>query len=430
MSESFAQLRGETQTLFCQADLSDWLASLQRDCKSQVESAREDTLLGADADAWAEQLAGHFAVEPLFIRRDEVELEDLGECQVDVRHDGNRAIFDNSRPVLIPGRKAVVHIPFSGDEKLLRCRPTQFSMSPPRAAINNGEVKLHIEWPHNRKPAIKAMADGLIADIERHAGWQAPDIERYNRELPNFARQIIAARRQRVLADREHLDGLGIPVRRSDDAPQTYAAPGIARRPAPSPPRRSGAAPAPMEPTLVGEFYEHILGVVSAMARGMERTPGNYASWEEEQLRDALLVLLGTHYEGQATGETFNKSGKTDILVRVDDRNVFVAECKWWSGPAGFAQSEREVPSALDQLLGYTTWRDAKLALVMFVKRNDIARVIAGARETLAAHPAFEAWHESADEGELRCRVRMPTDEARHADLAVVFVHLPREELP
>ena len=427
MSESLAQLRGETQTLFCQADLSDWLASLQRDCKAQVEGATEDTLLGADADGWADQLAERFAVQPLVIRHDEVELEDLGECQVDVRHDGNRAIFDKSQPVLIPGRKAVVHIPFSGDEKLLRCRPRQFSMSPPRAAINNGEVKLHIEWPHDRKPAIKAMTDGLISDIERHAGWQAPDIERYNRELPNFARQVIAARRQRVLAGREHLDGLGIPVRRSDDAPHTYAAPGIARRPAPSPPRRRGRAPTPMEPTLIGEFYEHILSVCSAMARGMERTPGNYASWEEEQLRDALLVLLGTHYEGQATGESFNSSGKTDILVRVEDRNVFVAECKWWSGPAAFAQPEREDPSALDQLLSYTTWRDAKLALVMFVDRKDVTRVIAKAREALEGHPAFEAWQDGGDEGELRCRVRMPTAEERHADLGVVLVHLPRQ---
>jgi hypothetical protein len=246
MSESLAQLRGETQTLFCQADLSEWLASLQRDCKAQIESASEGTLLGADADAWAVQLAERFAVEALVVRRGEAELEDLGECQVDVRHDQSRAIVDNPRPVLIPGRKAVIHIPFSGDEKLLRCRPSQFSMNPPRAAIGRGEVKLDVEWPHDRRPAIKTMVDALIADIERHAGWQAPDIERYNRELPDFARQVIAARRQRVLADRDHLDGLGIPVRRSDDAPRTYASPGIARRPAPSPPRRRGQAPAPM----------------------------------------------------------------------------------------------------------------------------------------------------------------------------------------
>ena len=126
---------------------------------------------------------------------------------MDVSHDRVRAIVDASRPVLVPGRKAVVHIHLSGNEKLLRCRKRQFSMNPPRAAIANGEVKLFFEWPHDRKPAIEAATDALIADIERPTEWQRRDIERYNRELPDFARQAIAVRRQRVLDDREHLDG-------------------------------------------------------------------------------------------------------------------------------------------------------------------------------------------------------------------------------
>ncbi len=73
MSESLAQMRGETQMLFHQAELSDWLASFQRDCKAEVASAGEDTLLGADADAWADQLAAAFAVEPLVVRREEMD---------------------------------------------------------------------------------------------------------------------------------------------------------------------------------------------------------------------------------------------------------------------------------------------------------------------------------------------------------------------
>jgi hypothetical protein len=181
-----------------------------------------------------------------------------------------------------------------------------------------------------------------------------------------------------------------------------------------------------LHPTLVGDFYDHIRRVVGAMARGMERTPGNYASWSEEQLRDALLVLLNTHYEGQVSGETFNKSGKADIIVRADDRNVFVGECKWWSGAAKFARAGRDEPSALDQLLAYATWRDAKLALVVFVDRKDMDRVLDSARDTLASHPAFTHWAADAPEGELRCRVVMPGHDDRHAELAVVFVHLPK----
>jgi hypothetical protein len=37
-------------------------------------------------------------------------------------------------------------------------------------------------------------------------------------------------------------------------------------------------------------------------------------------------VQLNRHFEGAATGETFNHRGKTDILIRVDGKNIFIAE--------------------------------------------------------------------------------------------------------
>lgn len=430
-SESLAQLRGEMQTLFAQADLADWLARLREDCKEEVLAASEQTLLGADADAWAVQLAERFAVEPLAVRGDDVWVEDLGECQVDVRHEHQtRFILDPSRPALIPGRRVVVHIPYRGDEKLLRCRPSQRSMSPPRAAIRRGEVQLCIEYPHDRRAAVRAMADALVSDIERHASWQAADVQRHNREIADFAREVIAARRQRVLADRAHLDGLGLPVRRRHDAPTTFAAPGIARRPSPmrGPAEQRPTASPPMEPTLVGEFWDHIVRVLAAATRTMERSPGDYAHWSEEQLRDNLLMLLNTHYEGGVTGETFQRAGKTDLLVRYEDRNLLVGECKWWSGAAAFAGHDRQPPSALDQLLSYTTWRDGKLALVVFVGRRDIGRVIASARTALAEHPAVASLANDVPDGQLRARVAAPGDEARTAELVVLFAHLPRDE--
>jgi len=41
-----------------------------------------------------------------------------------------------------------------------------------------------------------------------------------------------------------------------------------------------------------------------------------------------LLVNLNAVFEGQVGGEVFNHRGKTDILIRVQDNNVFVGECK------------------------------------------------------------------------------------------------------
>ena len=60
--------------------------------------------------------------------------------------------------------------------------------------------------------------------------------------------------------------------------------------------------------------------------------------------------------QGKATGETFHRAGKTDILLHEGDRNVFIAACKFWKGPKAFGE-------ATDQRLGYTTWRDSKTAI-------------------------------------------------------------------
>jgi hypothetical protein len=60
-------------------------------------------------------------------------------------------------------------------------------------------------------------------------------------------------------------------------------------------------------------------------------------------------------FKGQATGETFNFQGKTDILIRVEGKNVFIAECKFWKG-------EKALLATLDQLLSYLSWRDTKAA--------------------------------------------------------------------
>lgn len=75
---------------------------------------------------------------------------------------------------------------------------------------------------------------------------------------------------------------------------------------------------------------------------------------------------LELRYEGvTATGETFNNLGKTDVCLRYapDGSNLFIAECKFWSGHSDFL-------TTIKQLLGYLTWRDSKVAVMMFVQPN------------------------------------------------------------
>ena len=122
------------------------------------------------------------------------------------------------------------------------------------------------------------------------------------------------------------------------------------------------------EPALDQREYEHILGVLRSMALVIERSPGSFASLDEEAIRTHFLLQLNGHYEGLATGETFNSSGKTDILIRADNKNVFIAECKFWRGPKSFSDS-------IDQLFRYLSWRDSKCALLIFNQTKNSSAV-------------------------------------------------------
>jgi len=75
---------------------------------------------------------------------------------------------------------------------------------------------------------------------------------------------------------------------------------------------------------------------------------------------------INGQYEGQATGATFNFEGKTDILLRVDGKNAFIAECKFWTG-------EKQFLETIDQLLGYLSWRDTKAAILLFNRNQNFS---------------------------------------------------------
>ena len=175
-----------------------------------------------------------------------------------------------------------------------------------------------------------------------------------------------------------------------------------------------------LEPVLSDAVYEDILGIVRATCVGMERSRQTYADMGEEDRRQVLLLPLNTQYRGQASAEAFNVAGKTDILLRWEGANLFIAECKIWRGRKSFRE-------AIDQLFGYTAWRDTKLALVMFVTEQDLSAVLERATEDLEAHAQFISWGEAPNDQERRATMSWPGDDRRQAELNVFFVHLPND---
>jgi len=165
-------------------------------------------------------------------------------------------------------------------------------------------------------------------------------------------------------------------------------------------------------------IYKQILQKISYFGKNLEKLTSIHSVLDEEGFRAFFLPFLNaisvTH---TATGETFNKIGKTDILIQNQKgENVFIAECKVWSG-------EAEVPKALDQLLErYVNWRDEKLALIIFNKTvKGFTAIIDKAIDALKKHPSFKQFKGSTEAGRGSFVFQHPEDKDKTVDLELIM---------
>jgi len=171
------------------------------------------------------------------------------------------------------------------------------------------------------------------------------------------------------------------------------------------------------EPTLDDSIFREILKLCQTTGVEMERHPSIYSGKNEESLRDHFIMVLSPHFES-VTGETFNKTGKTDILIRHESANVFVAECKFWNGPKGFHRT-------IDQLLGYLTWRDSKASILFFIRTKELETVLSQIEPVAAEHSCFVRSRDRQAEGWYDFDFHLKEDSSRGVRLAVLCFHFP-----
>jgi len=130
-------------------------------------------------------------------------------------------------------------------------------------------------------------------------------------------------------------------------------------------------------------------------------------------------VQLNGQYDGQATGETFNYEGKTDILIRSGDRNIFVAECKFWDGSAKLIQT-------IDQLLGYLSWRDSKAAILLFNRNRNFSKVVEAIPQVVKTHSNFQKDEGKRGETRFRYAFRHKDDPAKVLHVTILVFDVPQ----
>lgn len=360
---------------------------------AEINSLDNNYVLKASQSELEEHFVGKVVIEPLILHSENRYIKNQSGTKIDISRDFRRELFPDER-AFVQGTKIDIAIPFEGDPMLWRIRASTFSLSGyPEIEIRNHEIVFSVSFPDD-----SAQSDHLRSEIDRNTKsfeeavqYLKNDVINHNSSAPNTVKQALTRKHTLAQSTTGAIAALGIPIERVGEEP-TFAIPAKRRAKPSALPSASKEAFKP-EPALEEKEYQHILEILRSMSLVIERNPSSFASLDEEAIRDHFLLQLNGHYEGGATGETFNASGKTDILIREENKNVFIAECKFWHGQKAFGE-------ATNQLLSYLTWRDSKCALLIFNKTKDsnaVRQKMHEAMEALTEHRKTETHKPNGD---------------------------------
>ena len=384
--------------------------------KDEVANFHADRLLNTSVDDLCQYFIDKYRIDVPILKFNEI-VADQRETKVDVSNDYRYFGDRSGQPVRVDGSTVEITVPFQGDREVFNVQPTTYSLNPPRADITDGALILRFTGVNQTPVEVKGKIEKTLKDIETNLKNLRGTATRLNSSIGQTARDVINSRREKLLAHQNLVSSLGYQLKQSVDTPKTYSAPNVRRKLRPTAPTASKAPYTP-EPELMMEDYEHILNVIHNMALVMERSPSAFKRMDEEALRTHFLVQLNGHYEGEASGETFNYEGKTDILIRSGGKNIFIGECKFWGGP-------KLLNDTIDQLLGYSAWRDTKVAVLVFNRNKDLSKVIESAKKVTLEHPNCKRFIDQKSDTHFRYIFAHRDDDNREMTLSLKIFDVP-----
>ena len=368
--------------LFCDKRFSDYRREKLEEMKDEISNLSSSELRSNSTDSLALIFAAKYT--PSQIELQEPIKEDGGEVEKDVSHREDLFIRDRSTPTYKKFQRLKIKLPFHVDPEIFRCRPGSYDLNPPLYdVLNRNEVVYYIDYttkgrePEEIREEIEEELDRWLEKVEKYVGNLNDNIEQMQEKLRGKARSAIESRREEVETKKQVMNELGVDAGGSGD--QGYVVP-EKKRDIEVPTSSGEDSPE----ILPDRTFLDILEIIDDLGINIERSAERLRDLDEESLRDIFLAGINSHYVGLATGESFNRSGKTDILLRHNNENLFVGECKFWKG-------QSQYKDAIDQLLDNLTVRDTHASLLVFSRNRKYSQMEDRVEEATKDHEQFEA---------------------------------------
>ena len=312
------------------------------------------------------------------------------------------------------------HIPVDNDFNLLKyCSSNTFSTAVISGYpyVNDGNLIFSInDYSNNNQNAEREFTSSKNNFIKK-LNLLESEVNQYNIQLPKLIDIEIKRRISKIQKMNEYKSKFSFPLKKKQNVPDVFKPHKVLTRkkiiPKPTIENKNT-----QEKYITNEDYEVILDLLQTCGKNWEHHPDTYKGRGEEALRDQLIFALAPNIEGVIAGEAYNKKGKTDISIKSGSTNLFIGECKIWTGSKGFHET-------IDQILGYLTWRDSKSAIMMFVPNKDISNVINTAASAVKEHPNFIREIKNYNPGWTNYKFHLDEDKNSYLTIAIQLYHLP-----
>ena len=407
---------------FSEHDLFQYLAEKKNDIQWEINHKSEDYILNVNETDYINYLVKKYTLDPIHIYLKKKTITRYKK-QIPAEHFPKHRFGNVREGQSYPKQAVCYHLPYTGKEYLFRCST---SIWIDQTVFFDGQCLCFEVYSLSSDlkeiaADIKKQAEEIMGELETQRRHVTSEIEKYNNRLPSVVAELFQKRKQEFLDQNQVVAFLGVPVKKREDLPETYAIPTPEFRKSVNVEPRVTEVGYKSEPTLPDPVYHDILQTIHDVGKMFERLPSTYSDKDEEALRDHLLLYLEPRFKGSATGETFNKSGKTDILIRHENSNAFIAECKFWKGQKAYLET-------ITQLLGYLMWRDSKSAVVVFVRNKDLSSVLQTTKGVTPNHPNYLGFVDKKEDTWFNYRFHINGDPNREVKLGVLFFHVPEQE--
>lgn len=364
--------------LFSGERTEDYIKEIRSKIEREIEELSEEKITVNSIDEWIDYFVSKYQIDPILVYEDKAELnmEEVKIKKYNISYEQDS--YFEPEFFQIDGYKIIFEIPFYGKSDLFNLQPSTYIIS------NRFEVDKIIN-PQNDKPGYlyysfernkdefigkKDSEIRIYVDNEFKREFRSylnmieylnKDINVFNESIEKLIKNELELRKDKINNFENIKRALKIQNISRKDVPNIKII--LLKKTKKMEKQNIKNLYVEPEPCISDSDYNNILNIIHNACSVMESTPQTFNKYSEEELRDSIISTLGTHYVNDVAGETFRGLGKTDIHIMFENKSAFIGECKIWNGIKKFED-------AIKQIFGYLTWKDTKISLIVFNKKN------------------------------------------------------------